>query len=116
MACELEQPAPKGGEIGQSKKVWLFPSLPMTKCIDPTTLATLLDTVLPSNVRGYRNTALLTLAREIPPVVLADLLGLHRSTADLWRHHAGGSLASYAAARRANSRRSAANVGIPNPP
>ena len=94
--------------------VWLFPGLPMTKPADPTTLGSLLDTVLPGNVRGYRNTALLSLAREIPPVVPADLLGLHRNTADLWRHHAGGNLANYTAARVANSRRDAGG-GVRNP-
>jgi hypothetical protein len=50
----------------------------MTKPLDPTALRSQLDAVLPGNIRGHRNTALITLAREMPPVVLADLLGLHR--------------------------------------
>lgn len=43
-----------------------------------------LGPLLPGQVCGHRNTALLTLARDVPPVVLADLLGLHPNTAERW--------------------------------
>jgi hypothetical protein len=46
--------------------VWLFPGLPLTKHADPTTSSERLGPLLPGNIRGHRNTALLTLAREVP--------------------------------------------------
>lgn len=79
---------------------WLFPGLPLTKHADPTTLSDRVGSLLPGNIRGHRNTALLTLARDVPPVVLADLLGLHPNTAERWRNLAGGSRTAYTAARR----------------
>lgn len=82
---------------------WLFPGLPLTKPVGPAALSERLGPLLPGHVRGHRNTALLTLAREVPPVVLADLLGLHPSTAERWRTLAGGSLATYTAARLSNA-------------
>lgn len=50
-------------------------------------------------VRGARNTALLALARSVPPAVLADLLGILPETAERWRDLAGGSWTQYAAVR-----------------
>lgn len=50
--------------------------------------------------RRARNTALLELAREVPPAILADLLGLAPETADSCRQLAGGSWTSYAATAR----------------
>jgi len=44
--------------------------------------------------RHARNTTLLTLARELPPAILADLLGIGTSTADRWRQWAGGTWAA----------------------
>ena len=58
---------------------------------------------MPGNIRGHRNTALLTLASEVPPVVLADLLGLHPITIDRWAVLPGGSPATYAAAHNAQA-------------
>lgn len=46
--------------------------------------------------RRARNTALLELAREVPPAILADLLGLTPETADKWRQLAGGNWSTYA--------------------
>lgn len=54
--------------------------------------------------RADRNTPLLQLAAEIPPVVLADMLGLHIGTATKWAHEAAGNWNNYAAAR-ANAKR-----------
>ncbi len=85
-----------------NQPVWLFPGLPLTKHAHPTTLSDRIVALLPGNVRSHRNTALLTLTRDVPPVVLADLLGLHPGTVERWRTLAGGSLATYAAARLAN--------------
>jgi len=46
--------------------------------------------------RRARNTALLELAREVPPGIIADLLGLTPKTADKWRDLAGGNWTTYA--------------------
>jgi len=45
--------------------------------------------------RRTRNTALLELAREVPPGIIADLLGLTPKTADKWRDLAGGNWTTY---------------------
>lgn len=39
-----------------------------------------------------------TLARDVPPSVLCDLLGISTTTAERWREHAGGTWTAYAAA------------------
>jgi hypothetical protein len=49
--------------------------------------------------RATRNAALLQLAAEVPPTVLADLLGLHPHTAVAWVKTAGGDWSRYAAQR-----------------
>lgn len=85
-----------------SKPEWLFPGLPLTRHIGTAALAERIHLLLPGNLRGHRNTALLTLARDVPPVVLADLLGLHPGTVERWRALAGGNLVFYTAARLRN--------------
>lgn len=81
----------------------LFPGLPLTRHIGPAALAERIHLLLPGNLRGHCNTALLTLARDVPSVVLADLLGLHPGTVERWRALAGGNLALYTAARLRNT-------------
>jgi hypothetical protein len=49
--------------------------------------------------RADRNTALLQLGAEVPPAVLADLLGFHIGTAINWANEAGGDWTNYAAIR-----------------
>ena len=44
-----------------------------------------------------RRAALLDLATQLPAAVLADLLGLHQTTAAKWMHQAGGDWSGYAA-------------------
>ncbi|ANP51892.1 hypothetical protein J2Z21_009398 [Streptomyces griseochromogenes] len=46
--------------------------------------------------RPARNTALFELAAELPPVVLARLLGLNITSAERWASEASASTASYA--------------------
>jgi len=58
--------------------------------------------LLPGSVRAHRNAALLILARGLPPVILADLLGLHLNTVERWRALAVSSLAAYTVARLAS--------------
>lgn len=45
--------------------------------------------------RHARKMTLLTLARELPPAVLADLVGIGTSTADRWRQWSRGTWAAY---------------------
>ncbi|MFD7954318.1 hypothetical protein ACFV4X_12565 [Streptomyces ardesiacus] len=47
--------------------------------------------------RVARNTTLMDLASELPPVVLSRLLGFHQNTADAWQREATGFGADYAA-------------------
>lgn len=44
-----------------------------------------------------RRAALLDLAAQLPAAVLADLLGLHQTTAAKWMHQAAGDWSRYAA-------------------
>ena len=49
-----------------------------------------------------RRAALLSLAGQLPAAVLADLLGIHQTTAARWMHQAGGDWSRYAAALARN--------------
>ncbi|WP_328980447.1 helix-turn-helix domain-containing protein [Streptomyces canus] len=40
--------------------------------------------------------------KGLPPMVIADLLGIHPKTADRWATLAGGNWSEYLAARRAD--------------
>lgn len=57
-----------------------------------------------AGARPTRTTALLDLATEVPPVVLADLLGMYPNTAVRWVQAAGGEWANYAAIRARQAR------------
>lgn len=56
--------------------LWLFPGRPATQPANAESLRRRLGNLGITSVRSARNTALITLAREVPPVVLGDLLGL----------------------------------------
>lgn len=77
---------------------WLFPGRNAGHHLHTETLRHRL-TKLGIHARDARTTALLQLAAELPPVVLADLLGLHRNTAVGWARAAGGDWTRYAATR-----------------
>ncbi|MDJ0314196.1 hypothetical protein [Arthrobacter sp. H35-D1] len=51
------------------------------------------------NLRSAKNTALLSLARDLPPSVLADLLGISIYAAERWSAHSGHDWADYPRAR-----------------
>lgn len=79
---------------------WLFPGRPPSRPLNAHTLRRRLSRWFPvPHARAVRNTALVTLARDVPPVVLADLLGLSVGTAERWHQLAGGCWTGYAAAR-----------------
>ncbi|GAB2681106.1 hypothetical protein [Thalassiella azotivora] len=88
--------------LGQSvahDQDWLFPGRRAGQPITSKGLHRRL-TAMGVPARRARNTALLELAREVPPAVLADLLGLHPATADKWRQLGGGNWTSYAGISR----------------
>lgn len=77
---------------------WLFPGRLAGRPIHPEQLRVRLN-ALGIECRKGRNAALLQLAAEVPGAVLADLLGLHPTTAVRWVGLAGGDWTRYAAER-----------------
>ena len=76
---------------------WLFPGRPPSRPLNAHSLRRRLSRLFTvSHARAVRNTALITLARDVLPVVLADLLGLSIGTAEQWHQLAGGRWATYA--------------------
>lgn len=100
LACPQQRPAPGITRGFTADSQWLFPGRPATKHVAAGTLRRRLIARLSSpGARMNRNTALLTLARDVPPVVLADLLGLNVGTVERWRDLAGGRWATYSGLR-----------------
>ncbi len=77
---------------------WLFPGGRAGYPITRSHLAKRLRNV-GVNIRAARNGALLQLAGEVPPVVLADLLGISINNAARWVRVASGDWSNYAADR-----------------
>ena len=75
---------------------WLFPGLLPGRPITPARLADRLRS-LGIPVKAGRRAALIDLAARMPAAVLADLLGLHPTTAVHWMHEAGADWTRYAA-------------------
>jgi hypothetical protein len=75
---------------------WLFPGLLPGRPITPARLADRLRS-LGIPVKAGRRAALIDLAARLPAAVLADLLGLHPTTAVKWTHQAGADWTRYAA-------------------
>jgi hypothetical protein len=77
---------------------WLFPGRNAGHHLHVETIRTRLAK-LGIRTRVARTTALLQLTAELPPTVLADLLGIHPNTAVKWSKAAGGDWARYAASK-----------------
>ena len=75
---------------------WLFPGLLPGRPITASRLAERLR-ALGIPTQAGRRTALTDLAAQLPAAVLADLLGLHPTTAVRWMHQAGADWNRYAA-------------------
>lgn len=75
---------------------WLIPGHMPGRPITPSRLGERLRSIGIYAQTG-RRAALLGLAAQLPAAVLADLLGLHETTAAKWIHQAGGDWTSYAA-------------------
>jgi hypothetical protein len=50
-------------------------------------------------VLSARNTAMIEAVTTLPPIVIADLFGLHPATAEAWARYANASWTQYLAAR-----------------
>ncbi len=77
---------------------WLFPGLHPGRPVLPATISHRLARIGVDTVTG-RAGALLQLAGELPPTVLADLLGLRPKTAVAWSQLAGRPWGAYPALR-----------------
>ncbi len=75
---------------------WLFPGQLPSRPITPARLGQRLAQLGIDSQTG-RRTAMLELARTVPAAVLAELLGIHTTTAADWAHAAGGDWSLYAA-------------------
>jgi len=75
---------------------WLFPGHLPGRPITPARLGERLR-AMGIYAQTGRRAALLDLAAQLPAAVLADLLGLHETTAAKWMHQAGGDWSRYAA-------------------
>jgi hypothetical protein len=75
---------------------WLFPGHLPGRPITPAQLGVRLR-ALGIYAQTGRRAALLSLAGQLPAAVLADLLGLHETTAAKWMHQAAGDWNRYAA-------------------
>ncbi|WP_328741340.1 hypothetical protein OHA91_39485 (plasmid) [Streptomyces erythrochromogenes] len=100
LAAVLTQLAaePRRGWKGNRPGPWLFPGVrPGTHQSTGPLARALAEHGIP--VRPARATALVQLAQDMPPAVLAPLLGLHVITALQWRHRAGADWTAYLQAR-----------------
>lgn len=83
---------------GPTNPPWLFPGLRPGEHLRPAALGARLRRLGPGH-RAARNSALISLAAELPAPVLASLLGLHLNTAVRWTQYAQADWAAYLAAR-----------------
>ena len=81
---------------------WLFPGLTPGR---PTSQVTFTHKLrdLGINARTARNAALISLAGDLPVPILADVLGLHTTTAERWAHLAKRDWTAYIAERVADT-------------
>ncbi|MFH8687464.1 hypothetical protein ACH4EC_11400 [Streptomyces anulatus] len=90
---------PRQGWSGNTPGTWLFPgSRPGTHRSASSLARALTGHGIP--IRSSRATALIQLAEEMPPAVLAPLLGLHVITALQWRRRAATDWTAYLQARQ----------------
>ncbi|NKY33108.1 hypothetical protein HGA13_08510 [Nocardia speluncae] len=75
---------------------YLFPGRPPSRPRHPHSLRDVLtEHGLP--IRPARNTAMITAAGELPPMVMSDLFGIDPGTAQKWAHCAQAGWADYLA-------------------
>jgi hypothetical protein len=97
---QLAQTARPAGAVGRPNRrtAWLLPGRQLGQHISATFLGTkLVQYGIQS--RATRNAAVLALAEDLPAAVLADLLGLHVTTAERWTKIASRDWVHYIMAR-----------------
>lgn len=87
--------ARRRGVVGQLPTRWLFPGSRADQHIRPAVLGTRLRAI-GIEPRAARAAALTQLGAELPPAMLADILGITASTATKWVVRSGGNWTSYA--------------------
>ncbi|MER6504456.1 hypothetical protein ABT218_35335 [Streptomyces sp. NPDC001455] len=98
LLAELAAQSPPSGWATNSPRHWLFPGTRPGQHISSATLARRLAAHhIP--IRPARTTALVQLSEDLPPAVLAPLLGLHAVTAEHWRRRAATDGTAYVEAR-----------------
>ena len=85
-----------GGSLLKVPSPWLFPGRHPGTALTPDALSLRLH-ALGISPRLGRSTALLTLAAEVPAVILAKTLGIHVQVAIQWQKISAGDWAAYAA-------------------
>lgn len=101
LLSELTRQEPPAGWAANSPRRWLFPSTRPGQHISSTVLARRLRAHhIP--IRPARTTALVQLAQDLPPAILAPMLGLHAITAQQWRRRAATDWTAYLQARAAS--------------
>ncbi|MEW1892216.1 hypothetical protein [Streptomyces sp. NPDC085659] len=99
LLAELAERPPPSGWAANSPHRWLLPGSRPGQHVSDTALARRLAAHhIP--IRPARTTALVQLAQDLPPAVLAPMLGLHVVTAQQWRQRAATDWSAYLAARR----------------
>jgi hypothetical protein len=81
---------------------WLFPAARAGQHTTPRALSNRLRR-LGIHARAMRHAALIQLAAQIPPALLAGILGIHPTTAVKWTNLSGGNWSRYAAIRAAGT-------------
>ncbi|SCE05053.1 hypothetical protein GA0115237_10884 [Streptomyces sp. ScaeMP-6W] len=99
LLTKLTRQEPPGGWAVNSPRRWLFPGTRPGRHLSSTVLARRL-TAHHIPVRPARTTALVQLAQDLPPAILAPMLGLHIITAQQWRRRAVTDWTAYLEARR----------------
>ncbi|MFE5546768.1 hypothetical protein ACFQ71_23460 [Streptomyces sp. NPDC056534] len=95
----LVEERPRYGWNANTPSTWLFPGRRPGAHRSTGPLARALTTHgIP--LRASRTTALIQLAQDMPPAVLAPLLGMHVTTAQQWRRRCGTDWTAYLQARR----------------
>ncbi|MFC9343613.1 hypothetical protein ACFT0G_38985 [Streptomyces sp. NPDC057020] len=90
---------PRHGWNANVPSTWLFPGKRPGAHRSTGPLARALTTHgIP--IRASRTTALIQLAQDMPPAVLAPLVGMHVTTAQQWRRRTGSDWTAYLQARR----------------
>ncbi|MFF5088959.1 hypothetical protein [Streptomyces niveus] len=114
LLAELAAQPPPSGWAANSPHRWLFPGTRPGQHISSVALARRLAAHhIP--IRPARTTALVQLAEDLPPAVLAPLLGLHPVTAEHWRRRAAIDWTAYLEARMSTRDGGAPVPGCPQP-